>query len=101
MAAAPAEACLKLSRSVEHAATSSPGSSCAAAAAAAAATRPTAPLRPPGRMGKGGTRFVGDAVAVRGKSKGYTGKDMKKASGEEAAVALPGLPPLPRWSVQL
>ncbi|EFN53809.1 hypothetical protein CHLNCDRAFT_136515 [Chlorella variabilis] len=30
-------------------------------------------------MGKGGTRFDGEAVAVRGKAKGYTGKDMKKA----------------------
>lgn len=29
-------------------------------------------------MGKGGTRFVGDAVGVRGKSKGYTSKDQKK-----------------------
>lgn len=29
-------------------------------------------------MGKGGTRFVGDAVGVRGKAKGYSGKDMKK-----------------------
>jgi hypothetical protein len=31
-------------------------------------------------MGKGGTRFDGEAIAVRGKAKGYTGKDMKKAS---------------------
>jgi hypothetical protein len=29
-------------------------------------------------MGKGGTRFVGDAVGVRVKAKGYTSKDMKK-----------------------
>ena len=29
-------------------------------------------------MGKGGTRFVGDAVGVRVKAKGYTLKDMKK-----------------------
>lgn len=33
-------------------------------------------------MGKGGTRFCGDAVGVRGKAKGYTSKDMKKASAK-------------------
>ena len=39
---------------------------------------PAPPRRRPGSMGKGGTRFVGDAVGVRGKSKGYTSKDQKK-----------------------
>ena len=37
-------------------------------------------------MGKGGTRFVGDAVAVRAKAKGYTSKDMKKVRRRGAVV---------------
>lgn len=63
-------------------------------------------------MGKGGTRFVGDAVAVRGKSKGYTSKDQKKdmetflATGvhpevERARAAQQEIvPPLPERSTQ-
>lgn len=63
-------------------------------------------------MGKGGTRFDGEAVAVRGKAKGYTGKDMKKdmetflATGvhpevERARKAQQDIiPPLPERSTQ-
>lgn len=29
-------------------------------------------------MGKGGTKFSGDAVGVRNKAVGYSGKDMRK-----------------------
>lgn len=50
-------------------------------------------------MGKGGTRFVGDAVGVRAKAKGYGGKDMKKVRSQlqqrrQCAVHVPP-PPLP------
>ncbi|PRW33518.1 hypothetical protein C2E21_7678 [Chlorella sorokiniana] len=63
-------------------------------------------------MGKGGTRFVGDAVAVRGKAKGYTSRDQKKdmetflATGvhpevERARAAQQEVvPPLPERSTQ-
>lgn len=66
----------------------SAASTCVAAAAAASAAAanqqlPGSTRRRPGSMGKGGTRFVGDAVAVRGKSKGYTSKDQKKVSRQQ------------------
>ncbi|KAL4419765.1 hypothetical protein ABPG75_006863 [Micractinium tetrahymenae] len=63
-------------------------------------------------MGKGGTRFVGEAVGVRAKAKGYGGKEMKKdmekflATGvhpevERARLAQQDvIPPLPERSTQ-
>ncbi len=49
-------------------------------------------------MGKGGTRFVGDAVSVRGKSKGYTSRDQKKASTHVHPPARACLLPAPKVS---
>lgn len=48
-------------------------------------------------MGKGGTRFVGDAVSVRGKSKGYTSRDQKKASTHVHPPARACLLPAPKF----
>ncbi|PSC70113.1 peptidyl-prolyl cis-trans isomerase H isoform A [Micractinium conductrix] len=63
-------------------------------------------------MGKGGTRFVGDAIASRAKAKGYTSKDMQKdmekyletgvhPEVERARLAQQEvIPPLPERSTQ-